>query len=177
MRSNSPLPRLPTRFMGYLRRCGLFIHLRIERAFRHDLNETPPNSGSPSSSLPVQRSVPSTTWHLMGQAVNPQWQQLCQMISPSSGISFATIPFSDLAESSLLAFFGTHPYKPDTPLAATAARVATVEALTKSRLETSISLLWPIGPPFFFAISFFRKGVFGLRLSREGSIGCMREEK
>ena len=140
IRSNSPLPRLPTRFMGYFRRSGLFIHLRTDRAFKQGLNDTPPNSGSPSVSLSIQRSVPSTTWHLIGQATKPQWQQLCQTTSPSSGTSLAKTPpaWSAVAVPFSL---GAHPNRLDAPpVAATVASAATVDPLTNERLDTPAPL-------------------------------------
>ena len=143
MRSNSPEPRLPVRFMGYLRRSGLLIHFRTERAFRQERNETPPNSSSPSVSLSTQRRVPSTTWHFRGQATKPQWQQLCQMTSPSSGMSLATTSVVPVCarSSPFSAVWGAQPKRElAAPAPAMAAKADRVGPLTNPLRETVLSV-------------------------------------
>ena len=143
--------------MGYFRRSGLLIHFRTERAFRQGLNDIPPNSGSPSVSLSIQRSVPSTTWHLMGHATKPQWQQLCQMTSPSSGTSLANTAPSDRPPGSSAVSLGAQPNRlAAPPLAANAASAVTVDPLTNERLETPIPSCWSMNLSFL-GFSCFRK--------------------
>ena len=64
MGSNLPSPRLPTRFMGCVRRSGWFSQRRIERPRRQARAW---KSASPVSSVSMYTTLPSRTCHLNTQ--------------------------------------------------------------------------------------------------------------